>query len=341
MMENTGYKDIEVLINSLSAARKHLLDLCPNDHDMVPEDHDSQITILTIQLTCYNAINQLLKFCDKEWKEKKHTAIIHISDQLHDNFTVDYPQNLPVKSIKNIDGILSDLTSYIQAQSRYDAVMFTDEDEYLIKHFVKPKPGDQNIEFFNKKTELLKKILPILPSSITPENASTFLKHDLYKNLDEFTLTCAIDELTTLLKISFFDVDVKTNTSWMRSISFLNQLKNIMREALRMFRDIEKLSIDKGSDISSDHLSSQEKKSNNIPSLQKQSPRAPMDDLSKEERKKPRRNDPIVVDHSLIPKENKTIEQYLKEADQDFAVGGFKFLSRAKERYERILKMFP
>ena len=53
------------------------------------------------------------------------------------------------------------------------------------------------------------------------------------------------------------------------------------------------------------------------------------------------RNAAIVVDPSLMPKENKTIEQYLKEADQDFAVGGFKFLSRAKERYERILKMFP
>lgn len=326
-------------MQNLAKARHDFLEISPSGE--IPQDTDTASAMMLVKITCFNAISELLKFCQNELEEKRNTTVDQIKKKLCKNFNKYYPSQISFQKIKSLDSVVHDLTEYLKQQSSYTAVMFTDEDDYLIKHFVKPKPGDLNIEFFNKKTELLKKILPILPSSITPENASTFLKHDLYKNLDEFTLTCAIDELTTLLKISFFDVDVKTNTSWMRSISFLNQLKNIMREALRMFRDIEKLSIDKGSDISSDHLSSQEKKSNNIPSLQKQSPRAPMDDLSKEERKKPRRNDPIVVDHSLIPKENKTIEQYLKEADQDFAVGGFKFLSRAKERYERILKMFP
>ncbi len=67
---------------------------------------------------------------------------------------------------------------------------------------------------------------------------------------------------------------------------------------------------------------------------------APIDDLPKKKREPYIRNDSIIIDPSLMPKENKTIEQYLKEADQDFTVGGFKFLSRAKERYQQILQMF-
>ena len=189
----------------------------------------------------------------------------------------------------------------------------------------------------------------MLPSVITPENAHDFLKHALYKDLDEFTLTCAIDELKTLLKYSFFDVDIKDNASWMRSIRFLNQLKNIMRETSRKFWDIfyvEKPSVERKSNIASDHVTSQKNESKKIPVQQKQSStvssasQTSPEDLPQTKRKN-MRNAAIVVDPSLMPKENKTIEQYLKEADQDFAVGGFKFLSRAKERYERILKMFP
>lgn len=64
-------------------------------------------------------------------------------------------------------------------------------------------------------------------------------------------------------------------------------------------------------------------------------------DFSSKKKKKYGKHIPIVVDHSLMPKKDKTIEQCFKEADQDFAAGGPKFLLRAKERYLYILKVFP
>lgn len=346
-MKNTEYKRIEWIVQNLAKARHDFLEISPSGE--IPQDTDTASAMMLVKITCFNAISELLKFCQNELEEKRNTTVDQIKKKLCKNFNKYYPSQISFQKIKSLDSVVHDITEYLKQQSSYTAVMFTDEDDYLIKHFVKPKPGDLNIDFVNKKIEPLKKILPILPSVITPENAHDFLKHALYKDLDEFTLTCAIDELKTLLKYSFFDVDVKDNASWMRSIRFLNQLKNIMRETSRKFWDIfyvEKPSVERKPNIASDHVTSQKNESKKIPVQQKQSSmvssasQASPEDFPQTKRKS-MRNAAIVVDPSLMPKENKTIEQYLKEADQDFAVGGFKFLSRAKERYERILKMFP
>lgn len=220
-------------MQNLAKARQEFLEISPNGE--IPQNDDVASKMMGIKITCFNAIRELLRFCEYELEVKTDTVVNQIKKKLRKNFNRHYPSQISFQKIKSLDAVVNNLTEYLKQQSSYTAVMFTDEDDYLIKHFVKPKPGDLNIDFVNNKIESLKKILPMLPSSITPENTNVFLKHDLYKNLDEFTLTCAIDELKTLLKYSFFDVDVKDNASWMRSIRFLNQLKNIMREASRKF----------------------------------------------------------------------------------------------------------
>lgn len=67
---------------------------------------------------------------------------------------------------------------------------------------------------------------------------------------------------------------------------------------------------------------------------------APPEDLPQTKRKN-MKNSAVVVDLSLMPKENKTIEQYLKDADYDFVTGGADYLTRAQKRYQNILTMFP
>lgn len=347
-MENKEYTRAEGLIQNLTTARSNLLAISSTGND-IPEDHDSQANVLIIKITCFNAINELLRFCTNELEVKKNTTVDQIRKKLRSNFNIYYPSQISFEKIKSLDSVIDDLTTYIKQQSSYTAVSFTDEDSYLVRNFVAPKPDNLNIAFVNKKIEPLKKILPMLDSTITPTNTSFFLKHDLYKNLDAFTLTRAIDELNILLKMWFFDVTVEANASWMRSINFLNQLRNIMREVYRKFWDIpvvQKPSLDKESDVPSDNVLPQEKKIADVPSVEKPSPTissindAPLDILPKK-REKYGRHMPIVVDHSLMPKKDKTIEQCFKEADQDFAVGGPKFLLRAKERYLYILKAFP
>ena len=153
----------------------------------------------------------------------------------------------------------------------------------------------------------LKKLLDYSSVTFTPNTIGVYLKAKLYKHMDEATILVVLDEIIALTKKDFFDVNNAANESRMRSISFINQLKNIFYELKR------KLEISAAKKVRAD---TQEKKK------EKYQPYLPVTPISQTSSK------------------TKNFEEYLHEADQDFIVGGPKFLLRAKERYTYILENF-
>jgi hypothetical protein len=248
------------------------------------------------------AIKNIVDFCKKEYTHTHNPVIKGIKKELTENFSMHDPDKVTVSLLKTVVPVLERLEQYVNEDSINDTPQTKGQNKEWNDY-------RKDIVLINEQLMNLKELLHYETLVFTPQNVGMYMKASLYRDLAPEAIFAISEELAELTQKDIFDIMINANEGRIRIISFLNQLKNIFQDKKQKIEAIS------GKKISS-------------------SKKAPIDKSLKRYYGTP------VVNDSLIPTKQKTAEDYLHEADQDFSVGGIELLKRARIRYEYILKNF-
>jgi hypothetical protein len=181
---------------------------------------------LAIKLQSLASLKTLLHFCD-DYSSKKYgqdPVIIKIKDNLAKNLNMNDPDKISLSLLDALSPTLDELKIYsfkndASENSKVEEKLFTEHD----------------VDAVNQELVRLKELLNLTDVKFTPNNVGVYMKPDPYRKIDIEQTDIMIGELTALTKISFFNVEIKSNEPKMRAISFINQLKNIFQDKKRKF----------------------------------------------------------------------------------------------------------
>lgn len=225
-MDKDGYAKIGVTIQQLSKQRRDFLALYPGNQNL-----SAKTSLEMIKMESHTSIRELLTFCIAEFHDTKNTAIQDIKNKLLKNFDTQDRKLLSLEKMQGLDALLDEMREYIRSQVSFSSSSAPDQ------RLFEPIPGEQNIPFINNQFKPLKEILceVFKEMYITPSNYVFYLRVNHYRYISQSTIENALAEIKRLTERKYFNVMVLTNQPWLRSISFLNQLKNVLKEKLTKF----------------------------------------------------------------------------------------------------------
>lgn len=177
----------------------------------------------------------LLDFCMDEVHDPENTStsvVIKIRYKLSKNLNLQDPRSITNSFLNQLIPTLAELSTYICARTSSSCVS---KPQYFPSEQTKSFSDKNDISSINAELETLKNLLELFTTTFTPNNVGFYLKPKLYKDMDKTKTKMVFAELTRLTKMEKFNVDDTTNAPRQRAISFLNQLKNILRKANRKY----------------------------------------------------------------------------------------------------------